>query len=235
MYRPGYPEALFEWLAGVAPDRGLAWDCACGNGQATLGLAKRFKRVVGTDASEAQIAAAPRKAGNVDWRVAAAEASGLGEGVVDLVTVAQALHWFHLNNFYAEARRVLRPAGVLAVWSYGLNTVKGAEINERVQDFYENVVGPYWPPERKIVESGYRILEFPFAELKVPAFAMDTHWTLPQLLGYFRTWSATSRYIAERGHDPVERLGGELAETWGDPAQARLVSWPLSLRVGRKI
>jgi ubiquinone/menaquinone biosynthesis C-methylase UbiE len=230
-FRPRYPAQLFDYLAELA-GRSLAWDCAAGNGQATIDLARRFDRVIATDASAQQIAAAEPMP-NVEYRVATAEHSGLPDRSADLIAVAQALHWFDLNRFYAEAGRVLRPGGVLAVWAYGINQVEGSAINEIVQDFYSNIVGPYWPPERKLVEQGYRTLPFPFAELPPPRFEMQTRWTLDQLLGYFSTWSATNRYIKAKGENPLGPLAESLRLVWGDETSPRLITWPLSLRVGR--
>lgn len=231
-FRPTYPPALFDWLAEAAPGRALAWDCACGSGQASVDLAARFDRVVATDASAKQLQGAalhPR----IEYRAAPAETSGLADAAVDLITVAQALHWFDRPAFYAEARRVLRPGGILAVWSYGVQTVEGDEVNARVQHFYREVVGPYWPPERVLVEQGYRTLDFPFAEFAPPAFEMTVVWPLARLLGYFRSWSATGRYIQARGEDPVAGLAEALAPLWGEPEAGRRVTWPLALRVGR--
>lgn len=232
-FRPSYPPALFAWLATLTPGHELAWDCAAGSGQASVDLARHFDRVVATDASAKQIAAAephPR----IDYRVAAAEASGLADASVDLLTVAQALHWFDLDRFYAEARRVLKPAGILAVWTYGVLVLEDPRLNECVQVFYRDTVGPYWPPERHHVETGYRELPFPFPEITAPPVHMETTWNLPQLLGYFRSWSATARYVVTHGSDPVAILAAELAPLWGDPEQPRAMAWPLSLRVGRK-
>jgi ubiquinone/menaquinone biosynthesis C-methylase UbiE len=232
-FRPNYPEGLLDYLATIAPSRSLAWDCAAGTGQAAAGLAARFDRVIATDASAEQIASAKQQP-NVEYRVAAAESSGLDDGTVDLVTVAQALHWFNVERFYAEAKRVLRPRGVLAVWAYGINSVEGAAANSLVQDFYHNLVGPYWPPERKLVEEGYRTLPFPFAEIAPPAFRMEARWTLEQLLGYLRTWSATNRCIKATGANPLEALRKKLLGVWGDLNSRRLITWPLALRAGRK-
>lgn len=231
-FRPSYPAGLFDWLATMAPGRDLAWDCACGSGQASVDLAERFERVVSTDASAAQLAGA-LKHPRVDYREAPAEASGLADRSVDLIAVAQALHWFDRPRFYAEARRVLKPGGVLAVWSYGVQTLADARVNAHVQHFYNEVVGPYWPPERVLVEQGYRTLEFPFAELAAPKFEMTAHWSLPRLLGYFRSWSATGRYLTERGEDPVAALAERLAPDWGDPESEHVVTWPLAIRAGR--
>jgi ubiquinone/menaquinone biosynthesis C-methylase UbiE len=231
-YRPRYPRELFDYLRAIAPRTDRAWDCACGSGQATLELAERFAVVTATDASAGQIAEAPPHP-RITYRVAPAEASGLPDQSADLVTVAQAVHWFDLDRFYAEARRVLAADGIIAVWSYGAHQLGIKAIDRLAGDFYHNVVGPYWPPERKHVEEGYRTIPFPFAEVPAPAFAMRTHWSLPQLLGYFRSWSATTRYLAACGQDPVEALEQKLRPPWGDPATVREITWPLAVRVGR--
>lgn len=232
-FRPTYPAALFDWLAAIAPGRGLVWDCACGNGQASVDLAARFDRVAATDASAAQIAGAtPHE--RIEYRQAPAEASGLADGSVDLVAVAQALHWFDLPAFFAEAERVLKPGGVLAVWSYGVQTVEGDDIDARVQHFYREAVGPYWPPERALVEEGYRSIRLPFTEFEVPRFEMSVQWPLDRLLGYFASWSATGRYIKARGENPVAALAQELGPAWGDPKAARRVAWPLAVRAARR-
>jgi len=232
-FRPHYPTALFDYLATLRPQSSVVWDCAAGNGQATVDLAERFEKVIATDASREQIAAAnphPR----AEYRVAPAEDSGLPAQSIDLITVAQAVHWFDLKRFYGEVYRVLRPGGVLAVWAYGINEVDGDAVNQLVQDFYSNVVGPYWPPERKLVEEGYRSIAFPFAEFNAPPILMEAQWTLPQLLGYFSSWSATNRYTKGTGRNPLEPLSAALAPAWGDAEQPRRVRWPLAIRVGRR-
>jgi SAM-dependent methyltransferase len=170
----------------------------------------------------------------VDYRVALAEQSGLPDESVALLTVAQALHWFKRERFFAEAQRVLRPDGMLAVWVYATNVLEGNEVDSIVQDYYANVVGPYWPPERKMTEDGYRTIALPFPEITPPSFRMEAHWTLDQLLGYFSTWSATNRFIKSTGRNPLEPLAKALADVWGDPNLPRLVVWPLFLRVARK-
>jgi ubiquinone/menaquinone biosynthesis C-methylase UbiE len=231
-FRPHYPAELFDYLATLVPGAARVWDCACGNGQATHDLAGRFAKVIATDASKEQIASA-RPHPKVDFRVALAEQSGLANQSVDLITVAQALHWFDFDKFYTEAKRVLKPNGVLAAWGYGINVVEGDAVNELVQDFYANIVGPYWPPSRKMIEDGYRGIPFPFTEITPPEFRMEARWTMEQLLGYFSTWSATSRSIKATGRNPLEQFSVELSRVWGDAASPRLMVWPLSWRLGR--
>lgn len=232
-HRPSYPPELFAWLAAQSSGRDLAWDCATGTGQAAVALAAQFDQVVATDASAAQIAAATPSA-RVSYRVAPADASGLPAQSVDLVTVAQALHWFDLELFYAEVRRVLKPDGLLAVWTYGVFQVadaEGAALQALLDRFYHGTVGPYWPPERRHVENSYAELAFPFQERDVPPFAMTVAWRLDDLAGYLRSWSATSRYRELVGADPVAELLPLLAPLWGQGY--RQVRWPLSIKVGR--
>jgi len=234
-FRPSYPAAIFDYVAQLCRERQKAWDCACGTGQASLALAERFDAVIATDASPQQLAAAPARA-NVTYRVARAEESGIESESVDLVTVAQALHWFDVDSFYGEVQRVLKPSGVLAAWTYGPLHVEAcdARIEALVQEFYRDIVGPYWPPERRLVETGYRELAFPFAELQAPSFNMEQQWQRAQLLGYLRTWSATGRYVDETGVDPVAALEERIRPLWVDEHSTRRVTWPLALRVGRK-
>ncbi|MCC6272615.1 MAG: class I SAM-dependent methyltransferase [Deltaproteobacteria bacterium] len=228
-YRPRYPEDLFRYLSGIAPGRSLAWDCATGSGQAAVGLAEYFERVIATDASEAQLTQAEPHPG-VEYRAESAEASGLAAASVDLVTVAQALHWFDLENFYAEVRRVARPGGVLAVWTYALFSC-GPAVDAVIGDFYEGILGNYWAPERRLVEQGYRTLPFPFREGEAPEFAMEARWSLAQVLGYLGTWSALKRYREALGRDPLPELAEKLQGAWGKEG-IKTLHWPIFLRWG---
>jgi SAM-dependent methyltransferase len=231
--RPTYPPQLFAWLAAQCPGRQLAWDCATGTGQAAVALADHFEQVWATDASSAQLeAAVPGR--TITYHAAPAEASGLPDCCADLITVAQALHWFDLEPFYSEVRRVLKPGGLLAVWTYGVFHAEGADnaaVQQMLDRFYYETVGPCWPPERRHVEDGYAHLAFPFEPLAPPAFRMAVDWSLPELIGYLRSWSAVSRYQQQTGTDPTLPLAGELAPLWGQ--LPRRVTWPLSLKVGR--
>jgi SAM-dependent methyltransferase len=230
-FRPGYPRELFDYLVSIAPSRRLAWDCGTGNGQAAAGLASVFDAVIATDASEKQITNAELHE-RVDYLVAPAEDSSIDFGTVDLIMVAQALHWFDLDRFYAEARRVLKSDGVLAASAYNLLHSNPA-IDEVVNRYYYEVVGPFWPQERKLVEQ-FDNLPFPFHEIDPPKFEMTAQWNLDHLVGYLRTWSSTHRFMAAKGSDPLKQIMGELRAAWGTPEQTRNVIWPLTLRIGRK-
>jgi SAM-dependent methyltransferase len=228
-FRPRYPQRLFEYLGSIAPSRQLAWDCGTGSGQAAVALASVFDRVIATDASEKQIANAQQYE-RVEYRVAPAENSGIESETLDLIMVAQALHWFDLDHFYAEARRVLKPNGVLGASAYNLLHIEPA-IDEVVNRYYYEVVGPFWPPERALVEN-FAYLPFPFHEIDPPKFEMTAQWNLDHLLGYLRTWSSTQRFIVAKGNDPLQQISDQLRNAWGDPRQMRKVIWPLTLRVG---
>lgn len=231
-FRPRYGRELFEYLSGLVPDHQLAWDCATGNGQAAIPSAEFFERVIATDASGEQIQNAivnPK----IEYRVARAEDSGLKSASCDLVTVAQALHWFDLSGFYAEVKRVLKPGGVLAVWAYTFLRINPA-IDEVVNHFYAVTVGPFWPPERLIVEKGYRDVPFPFDELDSPEFFLTAEWPVDALLGYLRTWSASQKYHREKGHDPVTLIEGQVRELWPKTRETLAVKWPIALRAGRR-
>ena len=228
-HRPSYPAALFEFLARCCDRRDHAWDAGTGNGQAAVALAEYFARVTATDASARQIEAARAHPG-VAYRVAPAEASGLAAGSADLVTVAQALHWFDFERFFAEADRVLAPGGVLAAWSYGFCAVDPA-CDELIAGLY-TATAEHWPPERRLVENGYRDIVMPFSAVAAPAFDMKAAWGVDAMLGYLRTWSGCRRYLEARGVDPVAAIERRLRTAWGPGA--RDVRWPLALEVRRR-
>jgi len=231
-FRPGYPPELFDWLARASPARDAVWDCGCGSGQASVALAEHFSQVLATDVAPEQIAAA-RPHARVRYSVAPAENSGLGQESVDLVTVAQALHWFDVTAFYAEAARVARRGALLAVWNYPRPRFVDVELDRRFFAFYSRVVGPYWPPERRHIEAGYQTLPFPFDEIATPEFGLDLDWNLEQVAGYVSSWSATARYRQALGTDPVPILRESLEAAWPKMNDSQPVRMPIGLRVGR--
>jgi SAM-dependent methyltransferase len=230
--RPTYSEALFDWLAATAPARALAWDVGCGNGQASVALAARFVRVHGSDPSAEQIAHAEARA-NIDYRVEPSEHCSLPDRCADVVTVAQALHWFDLEAFYREVRRVAKPGGIFAAWAYADCRTGVAEIDALKDHVYVDLTAPYWPPERALVETGYRSLPFPFEAIAAPPFEMVVTWTADQYLAYLRSWSGTQRYMKAKGEDPVAAIDAELRKAWGGADERRPVRWDLYLRCGR--
>lgn len=230
-YRPRYPGELFDWLAANVERHDLAWDCATGNGQAAAGLAQFFTRVVATDASADQLRHATLLP-NIEYRLAGAEASGLPADGVDLVTCAQAVHWLPRDAFFVEARRVLRPGGVIAVWGYHIPMVGEAVVDAAIRHFHDVVVGPYWPPERRLVLDRFATIEFPFDPLAAPDFEMRCAWTLEDFAHYLGTQSATDRYrAANSGADPVPDLITALEGRWGRQ-QERDVFFPVFIRAG---
>jgi SAM-dependent methyltransferase len=227
--RPVYPESLFACLATLCTGHDIAWDCATGSGQAARSLAPFFDKVLATDASQEQIASAEAHP-KIEFRVATAEDSGLDADSVDLITVAQALHWFDFDAFFAEACRVLKPGGVLAAWSYERTSLP-PECKHIIEKAYTETKS-YWPPERQLVENHYRDITMPMPEIPVESFEMRLDWTVEQMLAYMRTWSGTQRYQRAKGSDPIALFEQELRQAWG--AGKRDVRWPLTLKVGRK-
>jgi len=229
-HRPGYPGELFEFLAAVAPRRGLAVDVATGNGQAATGLAAFFAEVLATEPSEAQLARA-RSHPRVRYRREPAERIGLPDACCDLLTAAQAAHWFDWSRFPGEVLRVLAPGGVVALWTYELFSVD-PRVDALVADFYRNVTGPYWPRERHYVEERYATLPFPFEEFPAPEFSFQLDWTVSDAVAYLGTWSAVQRRVEAVGADPLPLVAHRLRDAWG--SGARCVRWPIHLRVGRR-
>ena len=230
-YRPGYPPALFERLAALAPGTGLAWDCGCGSGQAAAGLAAHFQQVVATDISLPQLLRAGPGRG-VHYLCCRAEAPALADQCVDLVCVAQALHWFDLPDFYAQVRRVLRPGGVLAAWTYQLFSLN-RELDPVIGRFYGETLARDWPLQRAHVDNGYRDLPFPFAALAPPLSSLELEWNLEQVLGYLGTWSAVDRYRKRTGDDPLRQVAADLARAWPEGRGRIRVTWPVAMRLGR--
>ncbi len=230
-FRPGYPAELFAWLAGLAPAVEIAWDCATGSGQAAQLLTGYFQLVVATDASLNQLRQAETASGLV-YLAALAEAPPFRDRAIDLLTVAQALHWFDLEPFYRATQRVLKEGGIIAAWTYNLLRIDPA-VNRVVKRLYADILDPYWPPERRLVEADYRTVPFPFREVETPEFTMTVDWRLADLLGYLSTWSAVRRHREATGQDALSLIRNELEDAWGEPERSRRIAWPLRLRVGR--
>jgi len=230
-YRPKYPAEIYSYLASLAPGRSLAWDCGTGNGQAAIGLADYFERVYATDASAEQISRAHTHE-NVEYHVEPAEHTSLEDGSVDLITVAVAVHWFNFDEFYREVRRVLKPDGILAVWTYSLTEIS-PEVDQVVRQYYYQTLQGCWPERIHYLEEKYETLPFPFEEITAPPFAMEKDLNLAQYAGFLDSWSATQRFKEKNGHHPLEIIWGQLSTAWGNENEVRLVRWPLYFRIGR--
>lgn len=230
-FRPDYPDSLINFLAAFVQNREAAWDCGTGNGQLAVKLAPHFKVLFATDISDAQLQNAPRKA-NIIYRKESAEKTAFADRQFDLITVAQAIHWFQFDAFYKEVYRTLKDDGLFAATGYALLSIHPA-VDAVVQHFYTGVIGPYWDAERGYIDEKYRTIPFPFEEIETPQFNQIYRWTLPQLIGYLRTWSAVQHYIRATGSDPVQLIVNELQAAWGD-AESYEVTLPILLRAGRK-
>jgi len=229
-FRPMYPQELFDYLASLTPTRKRAWDAATGNGQAAIALADYFDKVTATDASEEQIKQAMEHP-KIEYDISTAENSELDAKSQDLITVANALHWFDIDAFFKEARRVLKKKGIIAVWCYESFTIE-----ENVQYAFEalyNDLQPFWPRQINLVRDRYKSIDFPFEELDHPEFLMDLDWDLTQCLGYMSSWSAMQAYRKENGRDPIEIHFDAICDAWGSHFSKRKVTWQVHLRVGR--
>ena len=230
-YRPSYPPALAAALADLAPDRDLAVDVGCGTGQLSVLLGGHFERVEAFDISADQVANATQHP-RVRYAVAPADALPVAAGAASLVTVAQAAHWFDLPSFYTEVRRIAAPGSILALIAYA-NGVLDGPLAERFQSFYADEVGPYWPPERQLIENEYRDLPFPFEELTPPALQIERDWDLASLIGYVETWSATKRTRAAGEGARVDAFIEDAHRIWVDPDTTTRITWPVRMRLGR--
>ncbi len=229
--RPRYPETLFAFIASQSPAQDRVWDCGTGNGQAAVSLSKHFKQVFATDPSEEQIAHAARAA-NIDYSVQPAEATTLPGRSMDAVCVAQALHWFRFDAFFAEVSRVAAPGALFAAWGYTWFRVAD-DFDAAFRDFVFDVIAPYWAPQNKLLWDGYVDVPMPFARVQVPAFSIEATWNLHQLLAYVNTWSAARRCMAERGVEFLQSAERKLQPLWGPSGETRLVTMPLHVLAGR--
>jgi ubiquinone/menaquinone biosynthesis C-methylase UbiE len=250
--RPTYPKALFKFIVSLVDERNLAWDCATGNGQAAVVLANYFKQVVASDISTKQIENAQHKSSSISYQIFPAERTPLEDNSIDLITVAQALHWFDFDRFYNEARRVLRRerdeiggggkkrsrggGGIIAAWAYGLHAIS-PEIDKVTHHLYEDILGDkYWPKERKYVESRYETIPFPFEQIPAPQFHIQLSWNMSELMNYFYSWSSVQKFIEKNNYDPVGKIRESLEYAWGGKEhinQKRSIVWPVYIKVGK--
>jgi ubiquinone/menaquinone biosynthesis C-methylase UbiE len=228
-YRPYYPAEMISYVASFAENKQLALDVATGNGQVAIELAKYFKQVYATDISEKQLENALQK-DNIIYKEERAEQTSFGDSQFDLITVAQAIHWFDFDAFYKEVYRILKPDGIFAVLGYGLFQT-GGEAEKLLKHFYYDITGPYWDAERRYLDENYATIPFPFEEIKTKQFTNEFAWTFEQLIGYLETWSAVQHYIKKNGTNPVDLIRDELKESW--EKGNRKVTFPLLLRIGK--
>lgn len=230
-YRPQYPPALFQFLQRIIKRHQLAWDGGTGNGQVATQLAIFFDNVIATDASAAQLAVA-QSVPHVEYRLAPAENSGLPSRSVDLITVAQAIHWFDIEAFYREIYRVAHDEAIVAIWGYGLLTVSPA-VDEIIRDLYTNTLAGYWDQARKHLDAAYQNIPFPFQVIPSPEFKMQLSWSLPQLIGYLNTWSSVQQFITTHHVNPVTLIEPILQKRWDDNTILKPISWDIYLKVGK--
>lgn len=232
-FRPQYPHALGLLLASLTNRHQQALDVGCGTGQLTTILAAYFDEVMGVDPSDSQIQNA-KSHPKIQYQVSTAEQLPEGLRDLDLITVAQAAHWFDLPRFYQEVTRVLAPDGVLALISYGVMQVDEA-IRARVHQFYDNEIGPYWPAERKLVDEGYQTIEFPFQEMSVTPMEIELEWGLEEMMGYISTWSAVKKAKDLGQGDLLTAFYDDMCDLWGDASQKKRFIWPINMRVGKLV
>ena len=229
-YRPKYPAQLYSFLNSLLITKDLAWDCATGNGQVAKELAAFFEKVYANDISLQQIGNAVKKE-NIFYSIERAEHTSFPDNYFDLITVAQAIHWFDFDLFYKEVIRTIKPHGIFAVIGYGQLKVE-PDIDAVIKHFYTITIGSFWDKERKYIDENYQTIPFPFNEIKAPALNNQFEWTLEELLGYFETWSAVQHFIKANGSNPVELVKTELKKIW-QKGSTKKIQFPVLLRVAQ--
>ena len=232
-FRPDYPVDLFKFLGKMAPHNLLAWDCATGNGQAALGLTPYFEKIVATDVSAEQIANSISHP-KIEYRIEKAEKTHFTSNSVDLITIAQALHWFHFESFYSEVNRVLKPSGIIAAWFYLLPKFDNDQLKKILMDFYGLILKDYWAPERKYFDNCLKDIPFPFKKIPTPSFSISSLWSLNQFLGYIETWSAVQKYMEIKKENPVQSILAPLLSSYWNEGQTQHLCFEIKLLMGKK-
>lgn len=230
LFRPEYPPILVEYICGLVRDPKTAWDCGTGNGQLAKLLSGKFSKVIATDLSQDQIKNA-FQAKNIEYHTQTAESADFGVQKFDLITVAQAIHWFDFEKFFDVVRKHAHQETIFAVIGYGRVKIN-PEIDSILDKFYFEVIGSYWDKERRYVDDEYKSIPFPFDEINAPAFTIDLEWNIHHFEGYINTWSAVKHFVKANGYNPVEGLIGEIRDFW-KPNEVKQVCFPILLRIGK--
>lgn len=229
-FRPTYPKEFYDFILSNVTSRGLAWDCATGNGQVAVELAKFFDQVYASDISSKQLANAPKR-DNIIYLEEPAEKTSFEAQIFDLVTVAQAIHWFKFDEFFKEVKRVLRPNGLFLAVGYGLMQINTA-IDAVVLRLYGDILDKYWDEERRHIENNYASIPFPFDAIDTPALSISTTWNFNQLIGYLETWSSLQHYLKANNQNPINLVMSDLKKAWGSD-EVKTVNFPLIIKAGR--
>ena len=230
-FRPSYPSELFEFLSSLTSEHQLSWDCGTGNGQSANSLTNYYEKIFATDPSAQQIDNAKLHK-QITYKAETAENTSLENKTVDLITVAQAVHWFEFDNFYSEVKRVLKQNGIIAVWAYGLPTINNS-VDEIIKHFHDNIVGEFWQAQNRLIEKEYKTIPFPFEQISTPNFYIKKELTFFDILGLLKSWSATQKYIDKHHQNPIDLIENELLEIWGEKEIEKSATWKLILMVGR--
>jgi len=229
-FRPTYPTELVELIVSLSPNLYSAWDVACGNGQLTHELSKYFEHVIGTDISQEQLDIAIKNE-NIQYKVESSAQSSLEKNSIDLITVAQAIHWFEFDSFYTEVKRVAKPDAIIAILGYELLSIS-KEIDDCIIDFYTKTLNGYWDERRKYIDEQYSTIPFPFEEMKIPHYSCKLQWNREDLLGYLSTWSAVKKYMKDTGNDAIEIIKPHIYSMW-EVNQERKVTIPIITKIAR--
>jgi len=230
-YRPLYPKEFLNEILSLTKNQSCCWDCGTGNGQVAQYMADYFEKVYATDISENQLKEAEKRQ-NIIYKKERAEATSFEDNQFDIITVAQAIHWFDFKPFYEEVRRTAKNNGIIAIWGYGLLEIEAA-CDQIIKHFYHETIGPYWNEQRKHIDSHYETIDFVFSEIKLSKqYQIEHHMNLSQLEGYFNSWSSVQNYIRSEGKNPVNELINELSKYWQNPKESKKIRYPIFAKIG---